>query len=192
MRRIGLHQVTWRAGVLVASVSLIASPAKAQDVRQWTLGMGLGLARAGLTGGGSATAVRTNVAMARPLSRRAQALVSFEAYSMDAAEAIPGCVPGAQCETRTTQPSLLLGPTAGIAVQPFAGGLSLALMGGGYYGPTIKGTQPRSTAAWSGSVDYELPWKSRFTPTIGFRYVRMTTPLANVRWLAGPGGGMAF
>ena len=137
MRRLGLHQVTWRAGVLVASVSLIAAPARAQDVRQWTLGMGFGLARAGLTGGGSATAVRTNVAIARPLGRRAQALVSFEAYSMDAVEAIPGCVAGAQCETRTMQPSLLVGPTAGVAFQPFGGGLSLALMGGGSYGPCL-------------------------------------------------------
>jgi hypothetical protein len=191
------HHLVTRAVILTALGAGLAAPAAAQTTTELetSYALGIGFARAGLRGGGSAGAIHTRFTVHRPFNRQLGALVSVDAYGMSEGVSTPSCVPGspaALCEQRWITPGLLLGTSTGLVAHPAGDAVALLATVGGYYAPTIRSSQPRATAAFTAGADFELPWRSRFTPLVGVRFVYFSTPLANVRTLAGPGTGVGF
>jgi hypothetical protein len=190
----GSHRLAWMTLIVAGLAQVAVTPVSGQAPRRWAVGAALGVASVGMTrGAGRATAGHARIGIARYLSPRLSAVLSMDAYTMAEGQAIPSCLPnaGSACGSRTTQPGLLLGTSLGLSSQ-LTDGISLMGSVGGFTGPDIQGAQARSTAALSAGAEFELPWRSRFTPIIGVRYVYFTTPLAGVRSLIGPGAGVGF
>jgi hypothetical protein len=128
----------------------------------------------------------------RAVNDRVSTTLTVDSYVTDYGVAIPNCVPGGSCQETSTLPGMLLGTSGGVTLYPFGDALAFLGAVGGYYGPSIKGTIPKSTLATTIGLDYELPWNSRFSPLISVRFVYLSSPLANVRSLMGPGAGLGF
>jgi len=180
------------AGLCLSAVVTVAANAQRRPMQGWSPTLGAGVARAGLRGGGSTGAMHARFGVNRAVNDRVSTMLSVDSYVMDAGVATPSCVPGGRCEETSTLPGMLLGTSAGMVFYPFGDALAFTGALGGYYGPSIVGSIPKSTMATTIGLDYELPWNSRFAPVISARFVYLTTPLANVRSLMGPGAAFGF
>ncbi|MFN8571555.1 MAG: hypothetical protein U0132_05810 [Gemmatimonadaceae bacterium] len=163
-----------------------------QPPHRWTPSLSGGVARAGLRGGGSTGAARVGFELQRSINSRVGTVFSVDSYVMQEGMAEPSCIAGAQCQETSTLPGMLVGSSMGLVFHPVGDALSLLTSVGGFYGPSIVGSQPKSAVSTTLGADIELPWQSRFAPIIGIRLVYLSQPLANVRTLMGPGAGLGF
>lgn len=174
------------AGVLVSSVG------EAQRRGRW-IGVGAGFSAVGSRNpSGVERAIHLQLAAGGALGSRATAALVFDAYAMSEGVAEPGCIPGGVCESWTTHPGAVLGLSLEARAYPWEERFSLAAGVGGYWGPSVKGSQvSSSSAAVSVGADYEFG-ESRLLPSIGFRFTHLTSDIAGVRWMASPSLGLRF
>ena len=192
--RVGIVRAFGRIamGLSISVIAATSVSAQRRPMQGWSPTLGVGVARAGLRGGGGTGAVHARFGLNRAVNDRVSTTLSFDSYMMDEGVAIPSCVPGAKCEETSTLPGMLLGTSGGLVLYPFGDALAFTGALGGYYGPSIRGPIPKGTFATTIGLDYELPWRSAFSPTISARFVYLTRPLANVRSLMGPGAAFGF
>ena len=179
-------------GLAICAITATSVSAQRRPLQGWSPTLGAGVARAGLRGGGATGAMHARFGLNRAVNNRVSTMLSFDSYLMDAGVASPNCIPGAKCEETSTLPGMLLGTSGGLVLYPFGDALAFTGAIGGYYGPSIRGSIPKRTLATTIGLDYELPWNSRFSPILSARFVYLTSPLANVRSLMGPGAGFGF
>jgi hypothetical protein len=179
-------------GLAFAAIAAAPLGAQRRPTGRWSPTLGAGVARAGLRGGGSTGAMHARFGMNREVSDRVRAMLSVDSYVMDEGMAIPSCIQGTSCQATSILPGTLLGMSGGVTLYPLGNALAFSGAVGGYYGPSIRGPIPKRTLATTIGLDYELPWESRFTPLISARVVYLSSPLANVRSLIGPGAGFGF
>ena len=192
--RAGLVGSAGRIAVTLVVTLLSATSLSAQrrPMQGWSPTLGAGVARAGLRGGGSTGAMHARFGLNRDVNDRVSTTLTVDSYVMDYGVATPSCIPGGSCQETSTLPGMLLGASTGVVLYPFGNALAFSGALGGYYGPSIRGSMPKSTLATTIGLDYELPWNSRFSPQISARFVYLTSPLANVRSLMGPSAGFGF
>lgn len=186
----GLRTIGWALAAIIAYAPIAS--AQQQPPRRWTPSLTGGVARAGLRGGGSAGAARVGFEVQRSITSRVGTVFAVESYVMQEGLAQPSCIAGAQCQETSTLPGMLVGSSMGLVFHPVGDVLSLLTTVGGFYGPSIVGSQPKGAFSTTLGADIELPWESRFSPIIGVRLVYLSQPLANVRTLVGPGAGLGF
>lgn len=142
--------------------------------------------------GGSFGAAVARLSISRRITPNAGAEASvFTVVPSGAASAVPGCIQGSPCVTRTT-PSAL----SGLMLSGYAAGAMSpvrVLVGGGVVRASGgEGFERRSTGAIMLGVEWVSRSTNRFGPSIGVRFAQLTSPLAGARQLFLPGVGLSF
>ena len=138
-----------RISVALAVMVLSATTLTAQrrPTQGWSPTLGVGVARVGLQGGGSARAMHARFGLNRDVNDRMSTMLAIDSYMTDYGVATPSCIPGGSCQETSTLPGMMVGTSAGVALYPFGNALAFSGALGGYYGPSIRGSIPKSTLA---------------------------------------------
>jgi hypothetical protein len=142
--------------------------------------------------GGSFGAAAMQLSIRRDFTRSVGGeLTAFTLTPTGAASAIPGCVQGSSCVTRTT-PSLLFGLMP--SIYTWIGGSSLRLSGGFGFAGAVGGEGLENTSSLAGllGMDWVPRSRNRMVPTLALRIVQLSSPIAGARQLLLPGLGISF
>jgi hypothetical protein len=179
------------AAILFASLVTIPAASRAQEGT--TVSLTVGPSVVNFTGfGGSLGAAVMQLSVRRDFTRSVGGeLTVFTVAPTGGYSAIPGCVQGSPCETRST-PNVLFGVMP--SVYNWLGGTNLRLSaGGGFAGAAGgEGFEHRNTLAGLLGIDWVPRSRNRMVPTFAFRVVQLSRPIAGARQLLLPGVGLAF
>jgi hypothetical protein len=177
--------------IFVASLVTVPTMSRAQEGT--TISLTVGPSVVNFTGfGGSFGAAVMQLNIRRDLTRSVGAeLTLFTVAPTGGSSSIPGCAPGSPCETLST-PNMLYGAMP--SVYSWVGGTSLRVSGGvGFAGAAGgEGFQNRHTPAGLLGIDWMPRSRNRMVPTLAFRVVQLSRPIAGARQLLLPGVGLAF
>ena len=116
---------------------------------------------------------------------------AFALVPLGGQTAIPECIPGGSCQTRSS-PSMLSGFLASVFVYAGQSGLRAALGGGSVSAQGGEGFSRRSTVAGLVGLDWIPRSNNRFAPTVSIRLMQLSAPVAGARQLLLPGVGLRF
>ena len=179
------------AALLIAALVTIPATSRAQEETSISLTVSPSLVDfSGFGGSFGASVIQLTVR--RDFTRSIGGeLTAFTLAPMGGSTAIPGCVPGSPCETRST-PNLLFGIMP--AMYTWVGGSNLRLSAGAGYAAAAggEGFANRSTPAALLGIDWVPKSRNRLVPTFALRVVQLSRPIAGARQLLLPGVGIAF
>lgn len=182
-----------RSSFILALFASLAIPATVRAQEGTTISLTVSPSFVNFSGwGGSFGAAVMQLNIRRDFTRSTGGeLTAFTLTPMGGATAIPGCVPNAVCETRST-PNMLFGIMP--SIYNWVGGSDLRVSGGvGFAGATGgEGLENRSSVAGLLGIDWVPRSRNRLVPTLSMRVVQLSSPIAGARQLLLPGVGVAF
>jgi hypothetical protein len=177
--------------ILCTSLAALPVTSNAQDGTTISLTISPSFVDFGAWGGSFGAAV-VQLSIRRDFTRSIGGeLTAFTLAPMGGMSAIPGCVEGAQCQTRST-PNTFYGIVP--SIYTWVGGSDLRLTtGGGLVGAAGgEGFENRNSLAGLLGVDWVPRSRNRMVPTVGLRVVQLSSPIAGARQLFLPGVGVSF
>ena len=192
MRRLARRSVSRRLMSVLLPLAIAAAPVRAQERETViTLSVGPSVVDFGEFGGPfPAGVVRLSAStdFSRLLGAEAPA---FALAPLGRQTAIPECVPGGSCQTRTS-PSMLSGFLGTLLISAGESGFRAAVGGGSVSAQGGEGFSRRSTVAGLVGLDWIPRSNSRLAPTFSIRLMQLSAPIAGARQLLLPGIGLSF
>ena len=116
---------------------------------------------------------------------------AFALVPLGGQTAIPECIPGGNCQTRTS-PSMLSGFLGSVLIAAGESGLRAAVGGGSVSAHGGEGFSRRSTIAGLVGLDWIPRSNSRLAPTVSVRLLQLSAPVAGAKQVLLPGVGLRF